>query len=105
MVMLYCGQVIHSTRRRLSDHCTVYQGEGGPEGEIRKRRVLDLFLFVNPHGDEFANGEAKAATEITSISPELPQSHSRLKAKLIVLTVQEKQDRWDFSQTSGSGLP
>ncbi|XP_055951697.1 uncharacterized protein LOC129987789 [Argiope bruennichi] len=147
MVVLYFGQQIHSERRRMSDHCTVYQAEliglklalefcltltttrvvniysdsrsslqslADPSNthplvvEVRKlcrkakaeRRVQLHWVkaHVGYFGNELADAEAKAASELENVDIEYQMSQKSLKTELNVLTVQAWQDRWDLSE-------
>ncbi|GBN73930.1 hypothetical protein AVEN_22493-1 [Araneus ventricosus] len=52
---------------------------------------------VGYHGNELADGEAKAATDSPSVSVDLPVSSSRFKCKLRRIMIQAWQDHWDFT--------
>ncbi|GBN42412.1 hypothetical protein AVEN_33317-1 [Araneus ventricosus] len=150
MVVLYFGQMIHSERVRLGDHCTVYQAEliglklaaefiltltttrrvniysdsrsalqslADPTnthplvGEVKRllkraRSERGVFLHwvkahVGYHGNELADGEAKAA----AVSLDLPVSSSRFKCKLKSIMIQAWQDHWDFTPNKGKFTP
>ncbi|GBM50185.1 hypothetical protein AVEN_50077-1 [Araneus ventricosus] len=80
-------------------------------GEVKRllkrvRSERGMFLHwvkahVGYHGNELADGEAKAAADSPSVSLDLPVSSSRLKCKLRALTIQAWQDHWDFLPDKG----
>ncbi|GBM88092.1 hypothetical protein AVEN_190490-1 [Araneus ventricosus] len=56
---------------------------------------------VGDHGNELADGEAKAAAESPSVSLDLPVSSSRFKCKLKSIMIQAWQDHWEFTPNKG----
>ncbi|GBN36109.1 hypothetical protein AVEN_152063-1 [Araneus ventricosus] len=80
-------------------------------GEVKRllkrvRSERGVFLHwvkahVGYHGNELADDEAKAATNSSSISIDLPVSSSRFKCKLRRIMIQAWQDHWDFTPNKG----
>ncbi|GBN56858.1 hypothetical protein AVEN_237105-1 [Araneus ventricosus] len=56
---------------------------------------------VGYHGNELADGEAKAAADSPSVSLDLPVSSSRFKFKLKSFIIQAWQDHWDYTPNKG----
>ncbi|GBN88954.1 hypothetical protein AVEN_139304-1 [Araneus ventricosus] len=72
----------------------------------RARSERGVFLHwvnahVSYHGNELADGEAKAAADSPSVSLDLPVSSSRFKCKLKSIMIQAWQDHWDYTPNKG----
>ncbi|GBN33742.1 hypothetical protein AVEN_193042-1 [Araneus ventricosus] len=104
-VNVYCDS--RSALQSLADPTNTHPLVGEVKRLLkRERSERGVFLHwvkahVGYHGNELADGKAKAATDSPSVSVDLPVSSSRFKCKLKSIMIQAWQDHWDFSPNKG----